>query len=594
MKKLICNLLIAGATAALFAASASAQLMINGVGSSAEFQAASLAAFQLAGGTGSGAGHWTASNAGKIHDTREPGIPDEQGNLAIVWDPTGTKVWSYLSVDSVVGNRAYFAAPRTTLLIPAPMPAAGQKISAGLWGADTATASIPPNVLVLLAPSGIGVPGAQFSAAYTDILPADAKFAQNRVNCGTAATATIGCLGYGSADPHLGVPIQSAFSATVANPVDFNIYGSDPITGSAVHNYTVVPIGIAPLLIIANRTNASGLGQSFYSDMTYQSTAQLLWTGTYCDGTAFGFPSGVNYLFAVYPGQREPLSGTMNTFEFNFMVQNGQGLVSGGYFSQESIFNPPYFDPSTFGAIPPAANNPLNGACSSSSYAVGPQGRRMRAIGTGEMVSAIKGTAPTYTDAQDRIGYIFFGYGNVSSIANSSNWGYLQYQLIDPVNPSGNYAVPYVSGGLNWPGNGELPVCTAPCGIGPNLSFPNVRNGAYRNWSLLRAVADSGSAALTNLQALATTAQNQINSTQPDFLPFNAASDGDLGFIGYRVHFDPNPSPTGTGPNGSATFSFNATNTPNNGITVPSAEAGGDVGGCLDYKYDPNPTGCRY
>ena len=46
--------------------------------------------------------------------------------------------------------------------------------------------------------------------------------------------------------------------------------------------------------------------------------------------------------------------------------------------------------------------------------------------------------------------------------------------------------------------------------------------------------------------------------------------------------------------NGTPAFNFNATNTPNNGITVPSAETGGDVGGCLDFKYDPNPTGCRY
>jgi hypothetical protein len=235
----------------------------------------------------------------------------------------------------------------------------------------------------------------------------------------------------------------------------------------------------------------------------------------------------------------------------------------------------------TFGALQPLANNPLNGGCPGGSpYAVGPQGIRKRAINTAEMVSGVATIA-------DSIGYAFFSYGNLSSLANNPNYGYLTYQTVDPINPSGSYTAPFVSGGLNWPGNGLLPVCTAPCPITPGASFPNLRTGAYRAWSLLRAVADTGSAALTNLQALATAEQNQINETQPDFLPFNATSDGDPGFIGYRSHFVP-------GMTGTPTFNFNATNTPNNGIIAPSAEAGGDVGGCLDYKYNANLLNCRY
>jgi hypothetical protein len=270
----------------------------------------------------------------------------------------------------------------------------------------------------------------------------------------------------------------------------------------------------------------------------------------------------------------------MNTFEFNFMVQNGQGSTAQGYFSQESILNPPYFVPGSFGAIQPATNNPLNGACpGGNGYASPNQGKRMRAVGTGEAVTTVKNTG-------DAIGYIFFGYGNVSPIANSALYGYLKYQTVDPINPSGSYTTPFVSGGLNYPGNGLLPVCTAPCPIAPGASFPNIRNGAYRSWSLLRGVADAGSAALTNLQALANVATNQINNTVPDFLPFNPAG-GDPGFIGYRSHFAPAMA-------GTPAVNFNATNTPNNGITVPAAEAGGDVGGCLDYKASPNTLNCRY
>jgi hypothetical protein len=563
--------------------------MVQGVGSSAQFQAASLAAFQLAGGAGGGAGHYTAKNAGEIIDTRPGPIVPELGNLSVVWNGAQTQVWTYLSVDLVVGNRAYFAQPRTTLQLVAPLPPDGQLIAAALWGADAAT--IPAAVVALLEPGGVNQP---FTAAFTDILPADAKFAQNRVNC-VASPATLGCLGYGTANPNIGTTILSAFSTAQAHPVNFNIFGTDPITGNAIPNYTVVPVGVSPIVILANRTNAAGLGQvALFSNVNAQATAQLLWTGTDCAGTAFG-PYDAAHSFAINPIQREPMSGTMNTFEFNIMVQNLQGSTANGYFSQEGVLSSPYFIPSDFSAINPATNNPLNGGCPGGNpYASVPQGNRMRAIGTGEMVSAVKAT-------KDSLGYIFFVYGNVSSIAGNPSYGYLTYEQslvggvlvpTDPINPSGSYTTAYSAGGLNYPGNGQLPTCTVPCSIPPGASFPNIRNGAYRAWSVLRAVADAGSLSLTNLQALATVEANQINSTEPDFLPFNPAADGDPGFLGYRSHFDPSG---GAGAMiGTPPFVFNLGNVPNNGITVPTAEAGGDVGGCLQYKTSPNLLNCRY
>lgn len=569
-------IVIALALTSLTCVPASAQqnpvVMIAGVGSSSQFQSASLAAFQLAGGNANNAGHWTFGNGGEIIDSREAAIPPEIGTLSVVWNQAQTQVWFYLSVDSVAGVRAYFAQPRATLTVLQPAATAGQNvISAGLWGADS---PLPSAVLGL-------IQGTPFNAAFTDILPADAKFAINRVNCGDGLTATVACLGYGTSDPNVGVAIQSAFSNSLIHPVNFNIFGNDPITGNAIPGYSIVPIGISPLIFLANRSNAQGLGQpGVFNDVKWQATAQLLFTGSDCAGTAFaGFTA--NYYFPVNPIQREPLSGTMNAFEYNIMVQNLQGIVANGYFSQESVYIPPYFMAVTFGPLQPLANNPLNGGCPGGSpYAVGPQGIRKRALSTAEMVSGVA-TIP------DSIGYSFFSYGNVSSLANNSSYGYLTYQTVDPINPSGSYGTPFVSGNLNWPGNGLLPVCTAPCPITPGTSFPNLRTGAYRAWSLLRAIADTGSAALTNLQSLATTVQNQVNETQPDFLPFNATLDGDPGFIGYRSHFVP-------GMTGTPTFKFNATNTPNNGVTTPSAEDGGDVGGCLNYKYAPNLLNCRY
>jgi hypothetical protein len=575
MKNIITALSTAVALSLLLTAvPVSAQVQVVGVGASSLFQSVSLAGFQLAGGTGGGAGHYTAKNAGEIIDIRQSGINPELGNLSVVWNSAQTQVWVYLSVDSVIGNRAYFAQPRTSLQLVSPLPAAGNLISSGLWGTDAST--IPSGVQSL-------INNQQFNAAFSGILPADAKFAINRANCGTGSTATLGCLGYGTSNPNVGTPILSAFSSSQANPVNFNIYGTDPITGNTIPNYTVVPIGIAPLIVIANRSNSNGLGQAAFNDITYQATIQLLFTGTDCDGTAWGgfSTSSPNYQFAITPILREPLSGDMNVFEFNYLVQNLQGSTTAGYFSQEGIFNSPYFLPSTFGALQPATNNPLNGACpGGSSYAVGPQGSRKRAIGTSEEVSSVKSTT-------DSLGYLSFSYGNVSSISNNANYGYLTYQTVDPINPSGSYSTPYVSGGLNWPGNGKLPVCTTPCPITPGASFPNIRNGAYKNWSLLRAVADAGSTALTNVQAIANAIQNSINSTESDFLPFNAASDGDPGFLGYRSHFAP-------GMTGTPAVNFNSTNTPNDGITTPSAEAGGDVGGCLQYKTQPTLLNCRY
>jgi len=334
-----------------------------------------------------------------------------------------------------------------------------------------------------------------------------------------------------------------------------------------------------------------------FTDITYQATALLLFTGIDCDSSAF--PAGPNSPanFAINPIIREPLSGTYNTAEFNVFVTNALGNTSGLYFSQEGLFVTPYAIPTSFVAIQPATNNPLNGACpgGNNGFAAGPQGARKRAIGTGEEVNSVKATA-------DSIGYAFFSYGNVAPLAGSTNYGYLQYGGVDPINPSGSYNTPYSSGGLVWPGYGQLPTCTAPCPITAGTSFPNIRNGAYRAWSLLRAVADTGTANLTNLQTLAQNMANEVNNTQPDFMPYSPAADGDPGFIGYRQHFNPNNSA------GTPAFSFNAGNLWNNGpqtISGPvtynggTTEAGGDVGGCLDYKYDAANTnapngGCRY
>ncbi|MGA2577563.1 MAG: hypothetical protein ABSH24_16200 [Bryobacteraceae bacterium] len=540
-------------SAALFAAAAfiatpivnATTVKVVGAGSSAMWQSAALGAFnQLA---GAGAGHFTVKgscptngNCAQIHDSRSASILPEGGSLWVVWNAAQTDAWAYLSVDSVVGNRSYFATPRTTLQIdPETETGSGfstNLISSTLWGADAA--NIPAAVYTALNNAAI-------TTAFTDIRPEDAKFASCRTLDELVTTSYAG-LGYGTGttcSTLIGTQILSAFSSTVANPVNFNIKGTDPFTGETIKPFYTIDVGASPIVFLVNRTNPNGLGYGgvgtpVITNLTVP-VAQKLWSGAECDTNAFaaaGPPTDV----PVFVMQREPMSGTMNTTEFTtFRCGNTAGTagtcpVTGNtsyHNSQEKGVNP------TLGG----ANNPLNLPCTAGG------GSRMRAIGTGEM----DGTAVFNT--KDSIGYSFWGYGNVSKLAGSSNYGYLTLSGIDPIQTT--YS------------NGELPVCTSSAGSGvcpaaPGTSFPNLRNGTYTAWSVLRVVTDSSGVNLTNSSILVTAIQDNVNSTVPDFVPFKAVGD-DPGLRYYRSHF------------------LQSGQTPNNGLSG-EREAGGDVGGCIE------------
>jgi hypothetical protein len=612
------------------------------VGSSAQFESASIAAYNLA---GAGAGHYTLSNGGQIVDTREAGIANQTGNLSVIWNAAQTQVWYYLSVDSIVGNRAYFAQPRTTLNVPGGgLTAPSNSISASLWGTDAT--SVPTAVET-------AIQGSQFTAAFTDVLPADAEFAEQRVNCtgtpnltgpptsplgGGTGPAGVGCLGYApGAVAHVGQPILTAFNTgSSALPVDFNITGTDPL-------------GVAPVIFIANKSNPNGLGAgggATFTGLNTPTSAEELFSGANCNTNAFGLNNGINV--AVNPILREPMSGTMNTAEFNIFVQ-GPPPTAGLYFSQEALVvgsvsfwyiglqevNPAAPAGGTnnplgglYGSANPAPlqncgltppfpagyNGLLNGAPGNPYFFGLPQGNRLRAIGTGEVVGKASNNSGVY-NVPDSIGYTFFSYGNVSPLASptapkvAADYAYLTYGEnkvngvlagIDPINPSGSYNVAYNPGGgaPDFPGGGLLPTCTKPCPLPAGvLSFPNIRNGAYQQFSVLRAVADANTPAITNLAALATGIQQYIVCDVPDFVPFNpvtvtcpgaSAPVTDPGFIGYRSHF----SPVGV------TY---PTGTPNDGLPTAAPytqETGGDVAGCVELKPangGPNPPilNCR-
>ena len=267
-------------------------------GSSAMWQSMALGAFKTA---GAGAGHWTsASNAINLTDSRVTPVNVDPGTVWIVWNSTGTKVWSYLKVDSVVGNRCYFAQPRCSVNATlANLSGSGSgQISTALWGADSA---LPSGVQSLF------TTGTPVTVAATDIRPEDAAFAECRVNSllgagsnGGGASDGLDGLGYNalnatgvcpasglSAAHYIGTPIKSGYpaSTTVANVLAFNISGTDPISGTAVPVFSVLEVERVQLFSLpsAIRANLAASSMPAHSNCNKPSRAPIatpsLWSG---------------------------------------------------------------------------------------------------------------------------------------------------------------------------------------------------------------------------------------------------------------------------------------------------------------------------
>ena len=247
----------------------------------------------------------------------------------------------------------------------------------------------------------------------------------------------------------------------------------------------------------------------------------------------------------------------MNTTEAT--VFRKPTVYSGGIIgaSQEANVNAP-------------VNNPL--AAQSGTCLAG-AGGRYRAIGTGEEVkSVLKSGANLGTDG---IGYTFFSYGNVSSIANSSTYGYITLNGVDPI------FAKYSGGDPGQPGGGTLPAAAnlpASCGAAfpcpenaiwsGGLSFPNVRNGTYGAWSIVRLV--SNGTGLTNAKVLVAHSQGFVVTSVPDYVPFKKTVAGgitDPGLLYLRSHYQQY--------DGAGTFIGAAP------VNKGTTEAGGDMGGCI-------------
>jgi len=223
------------------------------------------------------------------------------------------------------------------------------------------------------------------------------------------------------------------------------------------------------------------------------------------------------------------------------------------------------------------ANNPLAGQ---SGTCLNGAGARYRAIGSSEETKSVQNSGAKF-GGFDGIGYGVFSYGNFSSIANNAAYGYITLNNVDPLfasyGPQRSTGLGYDPGqpasGGTLPGAANLPAACAgafPCAENQiwagGLSFPNLRNGTYPAWSLLRLV--SNGTALTASKALTKTAQAFAVTSVPDFVPFAKTVAGgitDPGLLIVRSHYQQYDGAgvlIGAAP-----------------VNSGASEAGGDIGG---------------
>jgi hypothetical protein len=613
-----------------------------GAGSSAQFFMAAIAADQAAinanttlyGGANT-IKHWTkkfkaSTNDGAyLNDSRKSGIVNQTGNVWLVWiensGGSATDVWVDVSVDSTVGVRCTLAELTDGIGCHVQITSSAGTISdnlispSTLWPDNAADVAIDVTAIQAINTSVTG--GVHVNVGLTDIRPEDASFATKRLIC-TTRNATTTCLGDQTAANIGGNITSNQGTGAFAQPVGFALPGEkDPFntTLTVPTTFVTYPVGAAPVVFVANNNAAPFSNPNLVSGVTpdLKATGQsyplanLFDGSTSCDtnNLAFGGP-GTQGGTALTIFLREPLSGTMNTTEFNLFrseanVTDSQEGANGG-----AAMN---FSGGNTGTGTPCTGN----------------GQRSRAIGTGEVVGSTTGgtgnAAYGVLGTPNSMGYIFTGWANLAKYKGSANYQYLTIDNIDPLfaaptaygecvsggvptgqvcganeacstgtcTPGGNTAqtVPYCSTSVCtsdlWPSYTDAHTgYTTPAGA----SYPNVRNGLYKAWTLYRWIAQSSTDPY-GPSLVAQEAQNYVNEDVADFIPFAACPPGQGntcstptdGLSVYRSHFKPaavtEKCPTTADPsNGSATTA----NTNDGGNTLGGGpECGGDVGGLI-------------
>jgi hypothetical protein len=497
-----------------------------------------------------------------------------------------------------------------------------------------------------------------FNAGATDIRPEDALYATTRALSAYSTTNGVAGLGYnnatclagtnGTTAANQGCPILDSFAGKkYFNVLNFKLSGTDPITLASLPTYTTISAGASPIVVfVANKDSGStyGFGATVSSNYTFTNInrgvlAQVFNGTTHCTGDLLdGFNTGK----PIQVVQREPLSGTYNTFEFTGVrVLNGslpaavkessissKQWISNDDSSQELNINPaaPGFSTSACGgtvslnagltSAPDGTQNcgdPVFIQTGASGKACG-QGLRLRAIGTGQEVpAALAQSNSGASTVLDGIGYSFWSYGNFAPAVVSgsctivggqyttcTNLGhYLTVDGLDPLfaTPGGaSDATPNPNGAYN------LPQCDfASLATGQNcfkIPFTHILDGSYPLWSLLRVVTmqNSGTTSATppgviNVIAFAEN-EAATNDRTSDFVPFlsgltNAGTytapawTGNLNLGVFRSHY----LQSGISPdNGhTACTSFTGISLQGGSHTAPTClvDVGGDEGGTV-------------
>jgi hypothetical protein len=487
----------------------------------------------------------SGANAAFGQDART-GVPPEPGNIWIAWDNTAAPsvVCAYLSVDSVVGQRLYFGQSSSgngTLMIPA--GAVGQAGAQAVPYINDTTVTLPATVYNALN-------GVHFTAAVTDIRPEDALYANLRAfsPCSGSCATDTGKSGLGYGPYPTGAAVQSAYSNTSAKVVAYLTSGTDPITSAPIPAFSTTPVGAYPVVFFANiGTTASSTGPQDFKTVNPTNisshAAAAIWSGYLTRTTDVTGNSATGSPLNVL--EREPVSGTFNTFEFQIVRAKGTVL------SQEIGVNPA--STTANGTATCFVGGATPGECGNPFYHIAANGAtRSRVIGTGEMIS-------TGNTLANSLGYAFWSFSAFNAKANLK---YLELDGVDPLYD--NYTT------------GIFPTCsgTAPSITCSPVTFTNILNGGYRAWTVIRIVSPTTIPA--GVAALLSAAQTQAGTTLPDFVPYSKLPV-------FRSHYS---IPAIAVPNGGTITvmtgnPFNGTNASPVGSFPAHYENGGDMAGAI-------------
>jgi hypothetical protein len=506
--------------------------VVNAIGSSALFLELGEAAYAKS--TLSCA--WSSGGKAVATDTSNGAGLTDSGNTWAVWvrvkstdtcaNPVNgvSAVYGYLQTDSVVGNRCLFNAQLGKCSISY---AASSGTAPGNLIEPTKEVALPAVVANYLTAQTVNMAG-------TDIRPEDAAFATTRAltSCGSTTTPS-----GGSIAPYLGLgynpgdKIHSAFSTSTFNVLSFTL----------PTNYYVQPVGLDPIMVAVNSTDALGTGFHNTAITNINSSTLALFLDGSIGSTSALIPTGSTGIAEpVTVMIREPLSGTYNTMEYN--VPNTSVMQT----SQDVGVNQLASQKNCSGQVP--ASNPMNIANAAAGSV------RLRAIGTGEELKEVFNLGG-YSTA-DNLGYAFWGVSNFATAPATAK--YLTVDGYDPI-------VSSYSGTA-----GVIPTTTSELS---KVNFYNLITGNYPIWSLIRLVTvDSNTASIAH--SLALSAGTYSTTAHPDFVPYYT-NKGLQNVPIERSHF----APPGIG--FTATVS-NAGDAPVTGYgACGTAEAGGDVGGVI-------------